>query len=107
MSGFAIPFVVMPGIAACMVAWFVTDWRLAGAIAAGSLSILFIPALTQLVAVAIYILPLLFGTAIGAFVSGVACYRSPDTSGWSRMLSALVLTLFLASLAFLLFSQGR
>ncbi|NNE87542.1 MAG: hypothetical protein HKN27_05650 [Silicimonas sp.] len=107
MSSFALPFVVMPSIAACMVAWFVTDWRLAGAIAAGSLSILFIPALTQVVSVAVYLLPLLFGAAIGAMVSGVACYRSHDTTTWSRMLYALVITVTMAILAFLFLSQGR
>lgn len=104
MSGLALTFIVIPCIAACTIAWFVRDWRLAGAIAAGSLCVLFIPGLTATIPALAYVLPVLLGTAIGSTVSGVATYRSMDTTPWSRMLYALVITFSLAVLALLLLS---
>lgn len=104
MSGLSLTFIVIPCIAACTAAWFIRDWRLAGAIAAGSLCILFIPGLTMIIPKATYALPVLLGTAIGSTVSGFATYRSPDTTPWSRMLYALVITFSLAISALLLLS---
>lgn len=107
MASLFFTFIVLPGIAASCAAWFITDWRLAGAIAAGCYGLLFVPPLMLPMPAAFYILPAVAGTAIGATVSGVATYRSPDSTGWSRMLYALVFTLFLAILALLLLSRGR
>lgn len=104
MSGLAITFVVIPCIAACTAAWFINDWRLAGAASAGSLGVLFVPGLSLVVPSATYLLPIFAGTAVGATVSGVATYRSPDTTTWSRMLYALVITFTLAIMALLLLS---
>ena len=104
MSGLAITFIVIPCIAACTAAWFIRDWRLAGAASAGSLGVLFVPGLTTALPGAAYALPIFAGTAVGATVSGVATYRSPDTTPWSRMLYALVITFSLAIAALLLLS---
>jgi hypothetical protein len=104
MSGLAITFVVIPCIAACTAAWFLTDWRLAGAASAGSLGMLFLPGLTAVAPGAAYVLPVFAGTAVGATVAGVATYRSLDTTPWARMLPALVITCTLAILALLLLS---
>lgn len=104
MSGFALTFILIPCIAACIAAWFIRDWRLAGAAATGSLGVLFVPGLTQDMPATAYLLPVFTGTAVGAAVSGVATYRSPDTTAWSRMLYALIITFSLAILALLLLS---
>jgi hypothetical protein len=104
MSGLALTFIVIPCIAACTAAWFIKDWRLAGATSAGSLGVLFIPGLTMMVPALAYVLPVLAGTAVGSTVSGVATYRSQDTTPWSRMLYALVITFSLAIAALLLLS---
>ena len=104
MSGIAFTFIVIPCIAACATAWFIADWRLAGATSAGSLGVLFLPGLTAMLPALAYVLPVLLGTAIGSAVSGIAAYRSQDSSPWSRMLYALAITFFLAITALLLLS---
>lgn len=107
MASLFITFIVLPGIAASATAWFITNWRLAGAIAAGCYGLLFVPPLMLPMPAAFYILPAVAGTAIGATVSGIATYRSPDSTGWSRMLYALVITFTLAILGLILLSRGR
>lgn len=104
MSGLALSFIVIPCIAACTAAWFITDWRLAGATSAGSLGVLFVPGLTMMIPALAYVLPVLAGAAVGSTVSGVATYRSKDTTPWSRMLYALIITFSLAVAALLFLS---
>lgn len=104
MSGLPLTFIIIPCIAACTAAWFIRDWRLAGAASTGSLGVLFVPGLTLMLPAVAFLLPVLVGTAIGSAVSGVATYRSPDTTPWSRMLYALVITFSLAITAMLLLS---
>lgn len=103
-SGLPLTFIIIPCIAACVAAWFIRDWRLAGAACAGSLGVLFVPGLTTALPAVAFLLPILVGVAIGSAVSGVATYRSADTTPWSRMLYALIITFSLAITALLLLS---
>ncbi len=77
-------FIAMPAFGALVVGYLLTDWRLAGAVAAGGFGLLLIlpgaaPSITT------FALPVLLGAAVGALVLLPYLRFWPDGTVWGRM----------------------
>lgn len=99
------PFVAVPCLAAIVVSYLITDWRLAGAVAAGAAGLLILPGLVPALPLTVFLLPLLFGAAVGAVTSGILLYVQNDSNLWTRMTWATGIT-FLAGFG-LLFTSAQ
>ena len=90
-SSAAFVFVLLPCIAASLVAMILIDWRLAAAVACGALGLLFLaPALPE--AVRVFGGPVMTGVALGALAVVALLVWRPVASMWSRMMVALMVT---------------
>jgi hypothetical protein len=91
MGGLTFPFVVLPSIGAVISAYVLRDWRLAGAVAAGGsgLLLLLIASSSRL---AVLFLPMIGGASLGALAVLPLLYLRPQSSVWTRMTLALVVT---------------
>lgn len=85
-------FIALPALGGLIVGYLLTDWRLAGAAAAGGFGLLLIlpgsgPGLVT------FALPLLLGGAAGALVLLPYLRLWPDATVWGRMTVAIVAAL--------------
>lgn len=90
MTGPWMLLVGLPTLAAGLVAWVITDWRLSSAVAAGTAAPLFVLPGTGL---GTFILPLLSGAAVGAFALAVRLALGTDVTLWSRLFTATIAAL--------------
>ena len=85
-------FIAMPAFGALIVGYLLTDWRLAGAVAAGCFGLLLIlPGAEP--SIATFVLPVLLGAAAGALVLLPFLRFLPDTTIWGRMTVAIIAAL--------------
>jgi len=105
MSEFAVTFVILPCVAACILAVVIRDWRLAAAALCGALALVFIRDVMP-VGVGIFVLPVIFGFALGAAALIVALLWRPTLDIWGRMLAALGLTFFVSVSQLLIITTG-
>ena len=92
MMGIATAFVLVPAGAACVVAWFLRNWALAGAVGAGALALAALLLTLGPGGGVPFGLPLLVGVGVVGLVSAVHLGLSPDGSPWMRMTWALLVT---------------
>lgn len=86
-------FIALPALGALIVGYLLTDWRLAGAAAAGGFGLLLILPGNQLSLVT-FALPMLLGAAAGALILLPFLRFWPDATVWGRMTVAIVAALF-------------
>lgn len=93
MSGLTVAFVLVPCIAASLIAIILIDWRLAAAAAAGAVGFMFLaPNLPELLR--IYGSSVMAGVALAALALVALLLWRPTASTWSRMIVALLATFF-------------
>lgn len=100
MNAFAVTFVILPCLAACVTAAIVRDWRLAAAALFGALGVIISRGALP-VGAGTFALPVLFGIVLGAAGVVAALLWRPTLDVWGRMLAALGLT-FIVSVGHLL-----
>jgi len=85
-------FIAMPAFGALVVGYLLTDWRLAGAVAAGGFGLLLIlPGNAP--STVTFALPALLGASAGALVLLPYLRFFPDSTVWGRMGIAIVTAL--------------
>ena len=104
MDGATFAFITLPALGGWLTGFLLTDWRLAGAAAAGGFGLLLILPGTSPSVVTLF-LPLLLGAAAAALVLLPYLKWRPDASVWGRMGVAIVGALA-ASFANLSFIAG-
>lgn len=90
MGPLALPYVLLPGASAVGTAWAISDWRLAGAAAAGALGLLF--ALPGRFPPGVFVIPAIAGIAVAGLVLLPLLLFRPRADVWTRMSVALVTT---------------
>lgn len=104
MSSLAFTFVVLPCIGAVAMAALLRDWRLAMAALCGALALaLLAPAIGGY---GLLVMPLAVGAALGALVTAISLYRSPDVDLWGRMLRGLTVAFVASFLNLITFAGG-
>lgn len=89
MSGIATTFLVLPSLAAVLVAWLVQDWRMAGLIAAlGVATLIVLLAIRH--PLGVFVMPSLSGAVVGGVATLCLLRLKPDGSVWTRMSFAVV-----------------
>lgn len=84
-------FGVLPAVGGCLAGFALRVWSLAAAAAAGLWGVFIL--IPQLGTAGLFILPLIFGAAIGATTLAAWLWLRPDTSVWLRMTVAMVAAL--------------
>ena len=92
MDGATFAFIALPAFGALIAGYLLTDWRLAGAVAAGGFGLLLVlPGSAPNFAT--FALPVLLGAAAGALVLLPYLRFVPDGTVWGRMTIAIVAAL--------------
>ena len=91
MTTIALPYLIMPVMAAVVAAWAASHWTLAGAVATGALGTMFVWWEYETGALRVF-LPLLTGAVVAGLALLPMLVVRPGVSVWTRMTVAMVIT---------------
>lgn len=89
MSALAVTFLALPAGVAVLVAWLVSDWRMAGLIAASGMAILIVLLAVRL-PYSVFAMPVLSGGVVGGITTLSILRWRPESAVWTRMTFALI-----------------